>query len=258
MSKQTFGILIIHGYSGKPIGLQRITPSLEALGLRCHLPTLRGHDQTPEVLNNIHWQEWVEDGEKALDELLNEVEKVIVIGHSMGGWIALHLAIEHKNFVDSVVIAAASTRTVSPMGPGKPLNFFAPLLARLKPRWDMPPVFADPDYITYGNGYEWVPTKTIINVFDFMKATEKRLSEVTVPILVIHSKNDSTNSPQGATLLYEALSTPEDQKRLVWFEKSEHDMFNDCERDAVIQVVADYVKERLEQETPVILKHKQP
>jgi carboxylesterase len=108
----------------------------------------------------------------------------------------------------------------------------------------MPPVFADPEFTTYGNGYVWVPTKTWLNVFDFMKATEKRLPDVTGPILILHSKNDSMNSPEGAALLYDRVSTPKDQKQLVWFEKTEHDMFNDCEWEAVIQTIVDYVKAR--------------
>jgi carboxylesterase len=135
---------------------------------------------------------------------------------------------------------------VSPLGPNRPLNFFAPVFVRLKPRWDMTPVFADPEYITYGNGYEWVPTKTWLNIFDFMKATEERLPEVTGPIMILHSRNDSSNSPEGAALLYDLISTPEDLKRLVWFEKSEHDMFNDCEWETVIQTIVDYVKERIQ------------
>lgn len=247
MSNKPFGALIIHGFSGKPVGLQRISPPLEALGLPCHIPNLKGHSaETPNALRGIHWREWMVDGENALLELLAEVEKVIVIGHSMGGWIALNLAIDHKENIDSIIMAAASTRSVSPFGPGGSLHFLAPLIVKLKKKWDMPPVFADSEFITYGNGYEWVPTETWLNVFDFMKATEKRFPEVNTPILILHSKNDSSNSPQGAEILYNGISTRNDLKRIVWFEKTEHDMFNDCERDVVINTVVDYIKERTE------------
>jgi carboxylesterase len=79
-----------------------------------------------------------------------------------------------------------------------------------------------------------------------MKATEERLVEVTVPILIMHSENDSANSPQGVKILADNISTPSEQKNIVWFEKTEHIMFTDCERDAVIEVVADYTKNRIE------------
>jgi carboxylesterase len=247
MSKKTIGALILHGFSGKPIGLQGISPPLKALEIPHQLPTLRGHDaESPNALLDIHWQEWIRDGEKALCELLTETEKVIIIGHSMGGWIALNLAIEHPDKIDSIIIAAASTRAVSPFGPGGLLHFLVPLHVKLKKKWKMPPVFADPEFITHGQGYEWVPTKTWRNVFDFMKATEKRLPQFTTPILILHSKNDSSNSPQGAVMLYNSISTLEDQKKIIWFERTEHDMFNDCEKETVIKIVMDYVKERIE------------
>jgi carboxylesterase len=246
MTKKPFGFLILHGFSGKPIGLQRISLPLGELGLPSLTPALRGHDEdNPEALIGIHWSEWVKDGEIALYQLLEEVEKVIVIGHSMGGWIALHLAIDHLEKIDSIIIAGATTRAVSLFGPAGPLNFLAPAIKLLQKRWEMPPVFVAPKYITYGNGYEWVPTKTWLNVFDFMKATEKRLPEVTHPILILHSKNDSMNSPRGVKIINEKISTPKDQKRIIWYEKTEHDMFNDCERDAIIRDVVDYVKERI-------------
>ena len=210
------------------------------------MPTLRGHcAETPEALLGVHWKEWVVDGEKALDNLSMEVEKVIVIGHSMGGWIALHLAIDHKDKIDSIVIAAASTRSVSPLGPHRPLHFLAPLIVRLQKRRNTPPVYADPSLAKNYTGYGWKPTIVYLKVFALMKATEKRLPEVSIPILVMHSKNDSANSPKGAEMLFNRISTPQDQKRFVWFEKTEHDMFVDCEREATIRTVVDYVKERI-------------
>lgn len=245
--KKPFGALIIHGFSGTPEGLRRISPPLEALGISCLAPTLRGHSgDSPEALIGIGWSEWVEDGKNALDKLLEEVEKVIVVGHSMGGWIALFLAIDYPKKIDSIVIAGASTRSVSPFGPNRPLHFLFPLIVKMKKKWEMSPNFADPTYYEYPMGYEWVPMKTWVNAFDFMRVTEERLPKVNIPILIVHSKNDIDNAPAGVKILDERISTPRDQKRIVWFEKSSHDMFNDCEREAIVATVVDYVKERLE------------
>jgi carboxylesterase len=220
---------------------------LDALGISCLTPTLRGHGtDSPEALNGIDWPAWVEDGTNALNELLQEVEKAIVIGHSMGGWIALSLAIDHPEQVDSVILAGASTRSVSPLGPNRPLHFLFPLLVRLKKKWEFSIEFADPTYDEGSKGYDWVPMKTWITVFDFMRVAEERLPEVNVPILIMHSKNDATNAPAGVKILDERISTPQDQKRIVWFERTSHDMFNDCERDEVLATVVGYVQERME------------
>jgi carboxylesterase len=247
LMKKPLGALIIHGFSGAPEELRRIAPPLQALGIPCLTPTLTGHGtESPEALNGMDWTAWVEDGRTALNTILQEVEKVIVIGHSMGGWIALSLAIDYREEVDSIVIAGASTRSVSLLGPNRPLHFLFPLLVNLKKRWDFSIELADPAYDEGVHGYEWVPMKSWITVFDFMRATEERLPQVSVPILIMHSRNDKTNAPNGVKILDERISTPRDQKRIVWFERTSHDMFNDCERDKVIATVVGYAQERME------------
>jgi carboxylesterase len=245
--KKSLGALIIHGFSGAPEELRRVVPPLEGLGIPCLTPTLRGHGtNSPEALSGADWPAWVEDGANALNSLLQEVEKVVVIGHSMGGWIAMSLAIDYPEKVDSIVIAGASTRSVSLLGPHRPLHFLFPLLVNLKKRWDFSIELADPAYDEGVHSYEWVPMKSWIAVFDFMRATEERLPEVHVPILIMHSNNDTTNAPAGVKILDERISTPQDQKRIVWFERTSHDMFNDCERDEVMATVVGYVQERLD------------
>ena len=246
MAKKQLGVLVIHGFSGNPKGLHRIEPPLKELGLPYIFPTLKGHaEDNPDALLGIHWSEWVKDGKDALNQLLEEVSKVIVVGHSMGGWIALNLAMEHRDKIDSIVVAASTTRTVSPFGPGGIFNFLAPLIPIIINKWDMTPVFADPSLTTVGHGYEWIPSKTWLNAFGLAKETEKRLSEVNVPILILHSRNDSGNSPKGVKVLFDGISTSADQKEVIWYEKSEHDMFNDCERDVIIDDVVDFIKKRL-------------
>jgi len=70
------------------------------------------------------------------------------------------------------------------------------------------------------------------------------LPEVRLPILIMHSKKDHSNSPKGVDALYRSISTPEDQKQIVWFEKTKHEMFLDCERDAVIRNVVEFIVQR--------------
>ena len=80
-----------------------------------------------------------------------------------------------------------------------------------------------------------------------MKETHRRLPKVTLPTLILHSKNDSVNAPEGAQILYDSISTPNDQKQLVWFEKTEHVMFLDCEEEEVNRTVVGYLQKRLAQ-----------
>jgi len=47
-------------------------------------------------------------------------------------------------------------------------------------------------------------------------------------------------STGSADIIYSTISTPPDQKRIAWFEVTEHEMFRNCEREATIGAVVDY------------------
>jgi carboxylesterase len=60
----------------------------------------------------------------------------------------------------------------------------------------------------------------------------------------MQSRNDSTVAPESADIIYNNISTPREQKHLVWFDETEHEMFRDCEREAAIGTVVDWVRKR--------------
>lgn len=248
MSKKPLGAVLLHGFSGMPSGLGDLAHHVEGLGLPYRAPTLRGHGMdSPKALLGVKWTDWVEDAVQAMEKVIEETKKVTLIGHSLGGMIAIFLAAENKWPIDSVINAGGSTKGNSPYAPGGPLNFLAPVVPIFMKNFVMKPVYADPKCVRVDTGYPWVPTIAWRQVFDIMKVIHKRLPEVTVPTLILHSKKDSANLPEGAQLMYDTISTSADQKQLVWFEKTEHVMFLDCEAEAVNQAVVEFLQGRLKQ-----------
>lgn len=245
MAKQAYGVLIVHGFTSSLDCVSGIESPLKALGLPTRMPVLRGHSQeSPEALRGVTWRDWVADAKDALQDLLTEADKAIVFGHSMGGLVTLTLAEDHMAGIDSIVLAAAAVQMASPLAPGRPLRFLAPLLSRLLKKWNLPPVYADPALAQYDTNYAWAPMDAVASFLEFSEVARRRLPEVSVPALIMQSRKDTTVAPESADIIYNGISTPADQKRIVWFDVTEHEMFRDCERDATIQAVVDYVRER--------------
>ena len=191
----------------------------------------------------------VADATSALNNLLNDVEKVIVFGHSMGGLVALSLAADHTEKIDSLIVAAAAIQSTSPLAPGNPLHFLmpplAPILRLFIRRKALAPNYADPALNASHTNYPWAPIDAILSFLHFTQVTRRRLPEVNVPILIMHSHNDSVIAPKSAKIIYSDVTTPAAEKRLVWFDKTEHEMFRDCEREATTGAVVAYVRERI-------------
>lgn len=252
MSKMPIGVLILHGFSSSLDCVRAVEPPLKALGLSTRMPVLRGHGAaSPTALRGVTWQDWVSDAESAMKDLLEEVEKVIVIGLSMGSLITITLAAEHREQIDSIILIAPIVRLMNPMAPGKPFYFvtkyFGPLLRPLFKyvKRDWPPVYADPALAKYNTNYLWVPLDAGASVLVFAELARKRLGDVEVPALIIQSHSDSTVAPESANIICNEISTPPEQKGIVWFEKTEHEMLRDCESEAVVDEVVKYARERI-------------
>lgn len=246
MANKTFGVLIIHGFTSSLDCVKGLQPPLAALGLPTRMPVLRGHGAaTPDALRGVGWQDWVADGEAALADLLTEVERVIVVAHSMGTLVAINLAADHRRDIDSVVLAAPAVQLASPLAPGRPLGFLVPVVRRVLRKWDMPPKRADPALLHNDTNYPWAPMEAIAQMLAFSKQARDRLPEVNVPTLVLQSRADTTVLPVSAEIVLGGIATQPADKRILWFERTEHEMFLDVEADAVIAAVVDYVRARV-------------
>jgi len=247
MARQPLGVLIVHGFTSSLDCVSPMQQPIEALGPPIRMPVLRGHGaESPDALRGVVRQDWVDDAEAALQDLLAEVERAIIIGHSMGGLVALTLAANHasEDVLDSILVVAPAVQLTSPVAPGHPFSFLRPILTLVKRRHNMPPVRADKSLEQYDTNYPWAPMSAVEELLVFSGEARQRLPEIDVPALIVQSHNDSTVAPESAEIVYAGITTPAPDKRIVWFEESEHEMFRDCEREAVVGVVVDYVRER--------------
>ena len=75
------------------------------------LPRLPGHGTRWQELNRTTWHDWYAEDERALLELRERCETVVVMGLSMGGTLALRLAEQHGDAVDGLVLVNPSVHT---------------------------------------------------------------------------------------------------------------------------------------------------
>ncbi len=88
-------VLVIHGFCGGLWENEYLVNYLQQYrNLDVYAHTLPGHEK--DFLAKIDYNEWINDSEKHLQELINKYNRVILIGHSMGGVIASYLATKYK------------------------------------------------------------------------------------------------------------------------------------------------------------------
>ncbi len=242
-----FGVLIIHGFSATLDSVHSLVEPLEKQGLRVSVPVLRGHgEDSPEMLRGITWRQWMKDAETAFIELSEKAGKIFVVGHSMGALIALNLAAKYQGEkLDSIVLAAPAMRLVSMLGPGRPLHFLAPVLKTFIKSWDLSVAFSDRHEKSDAVHYLWAPTDAIMSFFDLISFTESRLHDIKCPMMILHNRNDQTVTQDSIDIVYNNVATEHADKEVIWLERSEHQMFCDCEKEVAIRSIVDYITKRV-------------
>ena len=62
MTRQPYGVLIVHGFTSSLDCVNGVQPFVQDLGLPTRMPVLRGHGaESPEALRGVTWHDWVAD-----------------------------------------------------------------------------------------------------------------------------------------------------------------------------------------------------
>jgi carboxylesterase len=237
------GVLILHGFTASRATVAAVVPRAEALGLPWRLPRLRGHWTTPADLAGVTYDDMLADADAALTELRGEAGRVAIVGLSVGGVLALDLALRQAAAVDSLVVLAPALRYVNP------LARFAPLVARLMKTAKNDPAlaFSDSSLKASAGNYTTFPSQTFVSIERAGRRVEAGLLRITNPVLIVGARRDRVVRPEIAQIVHDRIGSNE--KALVWFERSGHELLLDCEADAVADRVGLFLKRRLESTT---------
>jgi esterase/lipase len=83
------GILMIHGLFDSPFIFRELGKKLAAQGFLVRAILLPGHGTGPGALLNVKYQQWLKTVEYGIHSFKKEVDKVFIVGFSLGGTLAL-------------------------------------------------------------------------------------------------------------------------------------------------------------------------
>jgi carboxylesterase len=233
----TRGCLLIHGFAGTPPEVRGLGEYLAARGYDVMGPLLAGHGLTPEAMAETRWPDWVRSADDALQALSRDCSDVFVCGQSLGGTLALHLAVTHP-----------SVRGVIAMGAmGSPAFFRDWRLRAIRGlkylvRWHEPNGecdLGDPAALQLLHSYARRPTVCIESLLQFLRLIERELPRLTVPALIMQGRGDRTVDVGNAPFILDRIGSVD--KQMIWFERSGHTITVDLEHDRVFETVLNWL-----------------
>ena len=212
-------VVYLHGYTATR---QEVAPLCDqlaaALGANLFYTRLAGHGRAPAALGEASAEDWLRDAAEALAVGRALGDRVVVVGTSTGGTLALWLA-QRPEAAD-----IAAQLLVSPnLGPRDERSTLlaGPWGYQLQ-RWLIGEEYRwQPANERQAKYWTWrYPARALVPMMALVKSVrDSPLETVTVPTLVIHSPKDSVVSPARIEAAYARLGSP--MKRIVKVEDSE-------------------------------------
>jgi len=230
---EKIGVLLLHGFTSHIATVSGLVPYLEKADIKYEMPILRGHGTRYQDLHKVSPRQWYAEAEWALIKLFNHVDRVVVVGLSMGGLLALELAMRQPDKIAGIVTVAAAIKFVDPM------SILSPYLNRFVKYWPSPNAFNDLSLRANSKNYTKFPTKTFASLYGYSRKIAQRLREVYVPIRILQSKKDQVVAPEAANIIYERVSSP--IREIIWYEENGHEMMQDLEAEKVFADIMEFV-----------------
>ncbi|GEK33196.1 alpha/beta hydrolase [Kurthia sibirica] len=224
------GVLYIHGFTGNTLEVMPIVEYLQEKEPQwiVSVPTLTGHG-TELRLRGVTSQHWLRDVENAYRQLQSKVDKVIVVGFSMGGMLAMYLALRYP--VEKLVLLSASAKYIAP----RQLLLAAAELVRKKNRDD------ENVKLVKSYAYKWrsVTLPSLLQFLDIVHVVTPYLQKIDIPVFIVQGEKDGIVPKKTADFLYNELGT---KKKEIYFSKNgyHHICYSD-DRSAWFQEVHRFI-----------------
>ncbi|MBI4883367.1 MAG: alpha/beta fold hydrolase [Actinobacteria bacterium] len=221
------GALVIHGLTSNPASMRGVAEALAAAGFHIELPLLPGHGTVIEDLLNIRWADWVAELERVFQILAARVDKVVVVGLSLGGALTLRMGANHPEVAGLVCINPAAQPPA------------AEVVDMLRGIIDggtevLPGIagdIADPD--GKESGYDGTPVRAVLSLFtDGLTPLAEAYAGMQLPLLLLNSPQDHVVEPAQSEFLVANYGGPIERVSL---DRSFHVATVDYDKDLIFE-----------------------
>jgi len=218
------GVLLLHGLTGTTSSLIDMARLCTSAGYSVSLPRLPGHGTSVEDMLSTEWADWTRACEEAFEELAARCERVAVIGLSMGGGIAVHLAARYPDITAFV--------------------FINPWIKHQGMEWEeLAEMLLASGVATYDSigsdikkegvaetSYDQTPVAPALSALRATKDVNDKLSSITAPSLLFTSTEDHVVAVDNGDELVSKSNGPVER---IWLENSFHVATLDNDRELI-------------------------
>lgn len=243
-------LLVVHGLAEHGGRYMNLVNYLVPKGYAVYAVDHRGHGRSEGIRAYVdNFDDYLIDLKKFLDVVRGEHKdsKIFLVGHSMGATIATAYAIENQEELAGLILSGASltaTTSVSLL-----LLAMAGVVSALLPKMGVTVLDASAisrdqavvdayvnDPLVYRGK---IPARLGAELTRMWKELPEKMSQIKLPLLIMHGSADRLADPAGSKLLYERASS--EDKTLKLYDGFYHEVFNEPEHKQVLADVESWL-----------------
>lgn len=247
-------VLILHGYGEHSGRYLRVIEAFAARGHAVFVPDHRGHGSSARTLGDLESRDKIREDIHILTQIINQQcpgLPVVLLGHSMGGMLALYQLLKYQDQYAAAVLSAPAI--LLPEGISPLIKAMAGILSCLAPKLPVQELDLSEatrnmemreedkkDPLQYkGKARARTGNETILT----QQEIQDRLNEISLPLLVMHGNDDKIIDPAATEIVYSRVSSQDKTKKL--WPGLYHELMNEPERDEVLGFIFTWISSRL-------------
>jgi len=245
-------LLICHGLGEHSGRYGNVVEAVVPDGWAVYAPDLRGHGRSGGRRAHLDgYDDWLADFDTFRRHVVARHPglPVVLLGHSMGGQIALAYALDHQADLAGLVLSApALASNAVPKAAVPVLQALAKVAPTLRPAGiDTTKISKDPAVVVAYHAdplvHQGKPTLGLsARLFGQFDVLPERARGLKLPLLLQHGTLDVLAEPSGSRLLESTSGSPDQTVR--WYEGLWHEIYNEPEREGPLTDLREWLAAR--------------
>ncbi len=251
-------MLLVHGLGEHSSRYVHLVEKLNESGVSVFTFDGRGHGKSIQGKPTAYFESY-EDYLKDIDALFGKVKSYVpgvpafIYGHSMGGGLVAAYALKYQPETAGIIMSSPAIKPAD--ATSMILIALSSLMSKYFPRFKALQLDAEKisripaevkkylnDPLVYTDA---IPARTGYELLQMMRFIQENASKFSLPFLLLHGTDDGLTNPKGSELLFEKARSSD--KTLKIFPGAYHELINDLDREEVMSLIVDWIKDRIPQ-----------